>query len=138
MSNALNLLGISRKGGHIAVGEEPVAAAVRSGKSRLILVAQDAADHTFRRARSFSTVGKCAFIKIPYTKDELGTVLGRNVCAMAALTDVRLAQAFVKALGQPEKYAELQADLDARSARVAQRRKEELAHQKNLRHGKHK
>ncbi len=138
MNNALNLLGISRKGGHIAVGEEPVGAAARAGKARLILVAQDAADHTFRRARSFSTAGKCPFIKVPFTKEEMGCVLGRGVCALAALTDVRLAQTFVRALGQPEKYEQIQADLDVRAARVEQRRKEEQAHQRNIRRGKHK
>lgn len=137
-SNSLQLLGLCRKAGAIAVGEEPVGAAARSGKARLILVAEDAADHTFRRAKSFSTVGKCAFIRVPHTKDELGGVLGRGACALAAITDVRLAQSFLRSLNQPEKYAELQADLDRRVARVDQRRQEEQAHQKNIRHGKHK
>ena len=55
---------------------------------------------------------------------------------MAAITDVALARAFVNALGQPEKYAELLADLDRRVERVQQRRREEKAHRNNIKHGK--
>ena len=73
---------------------------------------------------------------LPYTKEELGHACGRAVCAMAAITDVALARAFVNALGQPEKYAELLADLDRRVERVQQRRREEKAHRNNIKHGK--
>ena len=137
-SNALQLLGICNKAGKAAVGEEPVGAAARAGKARLILVASDAAGHTARRAASFSAAGKCACITVPFTREEMGAMLGRQVCALAAITDVCLAQSFVRALNEPEKYADLQADLDRRAERVAQRRQEEQAHQKNLRRGGHR
>ena len=133
-NKALQLLGICRKAGKIAAGEEPVGTEVRAGHARLILVAHDAADRTFRRARSFSETGKCAFIRVPFTREEMGAVLGRQTCALAAITDVCLAQSFVRALGQPEKYADLQADLDRRADRVAQRRREEQIHRKKLQH----
>ena len=42
MNSALHLLGIARKAGRLEVGEEPVAAAVRAGHARLVLVAGDA------------------------------------------------------------------------------------------------
>ena len=41
--NALSLLGLALRGGRLAVGEEPVALAARSGQARLILLASDAA-----------------------------------------------------------------------------------------------
>ena len=50
---ALRLLGLARKARRLEIGEEPVGIACRSGKARLLLVARDAGDHTFRRARSF-------------------------------------------------------------------------------------
>ena len=133
---ALHLLSLAKKGGNIQLGEENTGAACRAGHARLILVASDAADNAFHRARTFSAAGKTTFIRVPFTKEELGRALGRGVCAMAAVTDVSLAQAFVRALDQPEKYEELLADLDRRVRRVQQRRREEKAHRNNIKHGK--
>ena len=75
-------------------------------------------------------------LTLSYSRDELGDALGTTSCAIAAITDVRLAQAFVKTLGDPEKYAELLQDLDVRVKRVEKRRAEEKAHRYNVRHGK--
>ena len=49
---ALNYLGLARRGGNIVYGEETVGAACRASHARLLVLAQDAADNTFRRARS--------------------------------------------------------------------------------------
>ena len=49
---------------------------------------------------------------------------------------VQLALAFVKTLGEPEKYADLLQELDERVKRVEKRRAEEKAHRRNVRHGK--
>ncbi len=54
---------------------------------------------------------------------------------MAALTDVSLALAFVKALDRPEDKA-LLPGLERRAERVRRRRKEEKAHRGNVKHGK--
>lgn len=135
---ALNLLSLARKGGNIQMGEENVGAACRAGHARLILVASDAAENAYNRAKSFTSAKKMAFIRVPYSKEQLGAAMGRGVCAMAAITDVSLALAFVKALDQAEKYATLLLDLDQRVARVKQRRAEEKAHEKNLKNGKKK
>ena len=53
MDRALNYLALARKAGRVELGEEPVGAAARAQKARLILVASDASDHTWRRAKSF-------------------------------------------------------------------------------------
>ena len=133
---ALGLLSLAKKGGNIQLGEENVGAACRAGHARLILVASDAAENAFHRAKTFSLAGKTTFIRTPYTKEELGGAFGRAVCAMAAITDVSLAQAFVKALNQPEKYETLLSDLETRVQRVRKRRQEEKAHRNNVKHGK--
>lgn len=132
---ALGLLSIARKGGNIQLGEEAVGAACRENHARLILLASDAADNTARRAQNFAA-GKAGVIRIPYTRETLGCAVGRAMCAVAALTDVQLARAFVQALGRPEQNAPLLADLDERVRRVRQRRKEERAHGYNVKHGK--
>lgn len=135
-NRSLGLLSLSRKGGNLAIGEEPVGAAARASRARLVLLASDAGGHTVRRAKSFVAGTAQPLITLPFTKDELGDALGVSSCAMAAITDVRLAQAFVKTLGEPEKYAQLLQDLDVRVKRVEKRREEEKAHKRNVRFGK--
>ena len=135
-NRTLGLLSISRKGGNLTVGEEQVGAVARAGRARLLLVASDASDHTVRRARSFVAGTAQPMLIVSFTKDELGQAPGVSSCAIAAITDVRLAQAFVKTLGEPEKYTQLLKDLDVRVQRVEKRREEEKAHRYNVRHGK--
>ncbi|MCI8843382.1 MAG: 50S ribosomal protein L7 [Oscillospiraceae bacterium] len=133
---ALGLLCLAKKGGNLQLGEEGAGAACRAGHARLLLLASDAAGNTQRRAGSFSQGGKIPIRSLPYDKETLGGAFGRAVCAIAALTDVSMALAFVKALGQPEQDRQLLEELERRTERVRQRRKEEQAHRKNLRHGK--
>ena len=52
-SKALGYLSLARKGGLAELGEEPVGAIARAGKAYVILVASDASDHTWRRAKSY-------------------------------------------------------------------------------------
>ena len=136
LDRSLGLLAISRKGGNLMLGEEPVAAATRAKKARLVLLASDAGGHTVRRAKSFVAGTAQPLLTLPYTRDELGDALGTTSCAIAAITDVQLALAFVKTLGEPEKYADLLQELDERVKRVEKRRAEEKAHRRNVRHGK--
>ena len=138
MDRALNYLSLARKAGKLEAGEEPVGAATRAQHARLVMVAKDASDHTWRRAKSFVAGTSQACIRLDYTKDELGAAIGRQELAIAALTDPAMALAFCKALPNPEKYAEEMASLDKRTQRIAQRRREEKAHQRNVRHGKKK
>ena len=136
MDKAMNMLGLARKAGLIELGEEPVGIAARGQKARLVLVAQDAGDHTWRRAKSFVAGTEQLCLKIPYTKDEMGMAIGRTSLAIAAFTDPAMALAFVKALPQPEKYSEELASLEARAQRAKQRQKEAKAHVKNKQMGK--
>lgn len=73
---ALLLLGLARKARKLEIGEEPCGIACRSGKAKLLLIAHDAGDHTFRRARSYCRAGKPPYLCVPFTKDELGDALG--------------------------------------------------------------
>ena len=132
---AAGYLSLARRGRMLEIGEEPVGALCRARKARLVIVASDASDHTFRRVKSFVAGSKQIWMKVDVTKDELGDLIGYSSVAMAAFVDVRMALAFVQALGEPEKHAELLAALEEKSIRAEQRQKEEKAHQKNLRRG---
>ena len=136
MDKALNYLALARKAGRVELGEEPVGAAARANHARLVVVAQDATGHTWRRACSFVAGTEQICVKVPFTKEALGQAIGRSALALAAFTDPALALAFLKALGQPEVYADAIAGLDKRSERIRQRQKEAKAHQRNLRMGR--
>jgi len=138
MDKALNYLALARKAGRVELGEEPAGATARAQKARLIVVAGDATDHTWRRAQSFVAGSEQLCLRVPYTKDELGQAIGRTALALAAFTDPALALGFVKALGDPEKYAPEIASLERRTKRIQQRQKEAKAHEKNVRQGKKK
>lgn len=135
MHKALNYMAIARKGGRIELGEEPVGAAARAVKARLIIVASDASDHTWRRGKSYAAGTDQQCIKVPFTKDELGQAIGRTSLAMAAFTDPALALAFVQALEDP-KLEEVAQNLQDKTQRARQRQSEEKAHQRNKRMGK--
>lgn len=132
-NKALQLVSLARKGRKIEMGEEPVNAATRAIKARLVIVASDASDHALRRVKGFVAGTKQPYLIVPFDKDTLGGAMGTSSCAMAAFTDVRLALAFVKALGEDEKHTELLEDLEQRSKRVKQREQEEKAHRNNVR-----
>ena len=136
MDRALNYMGLARKAGLIELGEEPVGAVARARKARLVVVAQDATDHTWRRAKSFVAGSVQICLKVPYSKDQLGQAIGRSELALAAFTDPALALAFVKALANPEKYAAALESLDRRTKRIHQRQNEAKAHLRNKQRGK--
>ena len=136
--NLLSMLGLCMRGGMLAVGEEPVDAVSRAHQARLLLLAEDAADNTARRVTHFAQAGNCLWIRLPFGKDELGRALGRTSCALLAITDIGFASAFAKRLAQadPARYGETAEKLAVKAARAAQRKAEQLAHEKNLRQGR--
>lgn len=134
----LSLLGLALRGGNLAVGEEPVEAVARARDARVLLVASDAADNTYRRVKHFADAGQCIWLRIPFTKAELGQAVGRSAAAVVAVTDIGLANAVVRKLAQldPVKYDEAAARLELKAKRAAERKAEQLAHEKNVRTGK--
>lgn len=134
MDKALNYLALARKGGRAELGEEPVGGAARAGKAYLIVVASDAGDHTWRRAKSFAAGTDQQCLKLSYTKDELGMAIGRSSLAIAAITDAALALALVQALENPDPtVVEM---LTYKTNRFKRRQQEAKAHQRNVRKGK--
>ncbi len=136
MDKALNYLALARKAGLAELGEEPVGAAARALKAHLILVAADASDHTWRRAKSFAAGTDQQCIRLDAGKEEMGFLVGRTSLAIAAVTDVQLALALVSALGEPERYGKALEILSAKAEKARKRQAEAKAHQRNLRKGK--
>ena len=135
-NRALNYLSLARKAGKAELGEEPVGAAARAGKAYLIVVAQDASDHTWRRAKSFAAGTEQQVLRLKETKDELGLAIGRQSLAIAAITDAAMALAMVKAMEPSEAAAQVKSVLEAKAAKLAKRAQEAKAHQRNVRKGK--
>lgn len=136
MDKALNYLSLARKGGMAELGEEPAGAAARAGKAYLILVAEDASDHTWRRALSFAAGTDQQCVRLPAAKDRMGEATGRQELAIAAITDPSLALALLKALPEPEKFGHQMGVLTEKARKAQQRRAEEKAHRRNVKRGK--
>ena len=136
MDKALNYLALARKAGLAELGEEPVGAITRTGKGYLVVVASDASDHTWRRAKSFVAGTEQQCIRLACTKEELGFVVGRTALAIAAITDPAMALALVNSLGQPEKHAAVIAVLTETAQKMKKRQAEAKAHKRNVRKGK--
>lgn len=138
MNKALNYLALARKGGMAELGEEPVGIAARYGKAYVILVAGDASDHTWRRAKSFAAGTEQQCIRLEVTKEEMGFAVGRSSLAIAAITDVQMALALTKAALPCTGGAEAVEVLTAKAQKAKKRRQEAKAHQRNVRFGKKK
>lgn len=136
MDKALNYLALARKAGLAELGEEPVGGAARAGKAYVILVASDASDHTWRRAKSFAAGTEQQCVRLPWTKDEVGAAIGRDALAMGAITDVSMALALVQSLPQNESNKPALEVLTRKAEKAKKRQQEAKAHQRNLRRGK--
>lgn len=133
----LSLIGLCLRGRNLEVGEEPVEAVARARDARVILLASDAADNTARRVQRFAEMGQCVWMRVPFTKQELGRATGRSAAAVAAITDIGLAVAVTRRLAEldPVKYDEELAKLELKAKRAAERKSEAAQHEKNLRRG---
>ena len=138
MDKALNYLALARKAGRAELGEEPVGAAARALHAHLIVVAGDASDHTWRRAKSYVAGTDQQCIRLPYSKDEVGMAIGRTSLAIAAVTDPALALSLVQSLPQAEKFAAVVAVLEEKVQRQRKRQSEAKAHTRNKKIGKKK
>ena len=133
---ALNYLGIMRKAGACAAGETDCGSSCRAGKAKVLLVASDASENARSRARGFVYGRNIPMVILPYTKADLAGLLGRGATSMIAVTDLGLANAFMKALaadGTDEEYTAVAARLEEKLAGEQRRKKEQQAHERNKR-----
>ena len=135
MDSTLRLLGIACKAGRLAVGEEPVAAAARAHQARVLLLAEDAAANSVRRALHLAEGGRIPAAAVPFSKAELGRAVGRSACAVLAVTEPGLAHAVARRLAalRPEEWGALAEQLAEPARRALERQKEQRRHEKKMR-----
>jgi len=141
MDSIASFLGLTKKAGHLAVGEEPVGAACRARNARIVLTASDAAQNSLRRASHFAQLGgDLPLLTIPLDKETIGNAVGLSSCAMLAVTEIGMAASLVKKLAalDPDQYGAECTRLEVKSGKAMQRRREKSAHERNIAHGKKK
>ena len=129
MREPLGFLGLTKRAGKLAAGEDGVLSALQAGKVRLLLLAADAGENTVRRMELRSQ-GRLPILYLQSDKTALGTALGWEQCAAAAVTDLGMALAF----------AQKMAEYDSRHAPVLEaltEKRDRIAHRKAVKPGKH-
>ena len=132
MDNIASFLGLILRAGRLAVGEEPVLAACMGHKASLLLLAQDAADNTIRRASHYSETGNALCLTLPMNKVQLGEALGRASCAVVAVTEIGFASALTEKLAQldPTSFHDAHEMLRKKAQRAKKRKSPQYARAK--------
>lgn len=135
---ALNLLGLMRKANAVQIGETDTGAAAKAEQAKLILLAADASDNAVNRAKGFVYSRDIPLIKLPFTKDEISSHVGKSGCSMMAISDLGFADALLKILTtiSPGEYDLTAKRIADHLEKEKQRKKEKSAHDNNLRTGK--
>ena len=119
MNNALGLVGLAKRAGKIAIGDEQCSIAVRERKARAIFTASDASDRT----KSWAENTNIPHLSLSETKSELGHLFGRASCAQFALLDIGMAAAVVQKLAANDpSYISIYDLLSAQAQRAAKRK----------------
>ena len=119
-------LGLARRAGRLASGEQAVAMAMVGGAAKAIFLASDAPDKVIRRANSFIAGRRTLLLTLPISKAEFGRAIGKPACSIAAVTDIGLANSVVSSLREadPDRYAEAAELMDKRNTKAQRRRRE--------------
>ena len=129
MDRNLQILGLAKKAGLLAVGAEGTGAAARAGKARVIISASDSSESALRRARYSAEIGRCLHIIVPYSGFELGNVSGRGSPGTVAILDLGLAARFLREIAEtdPEQYGESADMLTRRAQAQAEKKKNTIS-----------
>ena len=91
----LSMLGMAAKAGKIESGEFSTEKAVKGGRGRLVIVAEDASE---KKKKMFTNM--CKYYKVPFvvfgTKEELGHWIGKAYRASICILDEGFAKAVLK------------------------------------------
>ena len=103
-NKALNLLGIARRAGHVAIGFDAVKASVTDGRAQLVLLAVDRSAKTEKELRYTAQDSPCPIHVLAADKETLAHALGlQKPVAVAATDDRGFAAAMLKHLGTDTK-----------------------------------
>ena len=119
----LGMLGLARRAGKLAFGDELVRQLCADHKARCVLVAADAGESTAKKAAVYAARANVPCITLPHGKEELGAAIGKNGCAVCALSDIGMAAAAIgKLAAQHPEYQAVAAQLSEKNVRIQSRR----------------
>ena len=123
-NNLLSLVGLCKRAGKLAAGDDAAAEVIQAHGARLVLLASDAGENVTRRIRRDADESGSVVLSVPFDKAALGRAVGRAESAVLALTDVGLASAVTERLAadDPDRYASAAEKLRLKAKRAAERK----------------
>ena len=119
----LRMLGLARRAGKLAYGDELVREVCFAHKARCVFLAGDAGASTAKKGAFYAEKANVPCVQLPHGKIELGTAVGKSGCAIVAVTDIGLASSAVEKLAsEHEEYAETAKLLSEKNARIQSRK----------------
>lgn len=95
MNKFLSLLGLCKRAGKLAAGEQAAEQAVRRGQAYLLILAEDASQNTKKKFRNSAAYYKLPLAEIEQ-KEALGRAIGAQMRSIIAITE----EGFAKKLKQ--------------------------------------
>lgn len=96
-----SLLGLARRAGKLAIGDEACMKLIRSGRAQLVILARDASENTKKKYGD-----KCAYYKsrlvVTGDRNALGHAVGRSGQVVAAVEDAGFARSISACLENAE------------------------------------
>jgi ribosomal protein L7Ae-like RNA K-turn-binding protein len=93
----MSVLGLAQKAGKIVSGDFAVQGAVKSGKAKLLIIANDASDAT-KKEYQYQAESREITIYYALSKEQLGSAIGKALRAAVAITDNGFIKPLVRAL----------------------------------------
>ena len=119
----LRMLGLARRAGRLAYGDELVREACFDHKTRCVFIAGDAGANAAKKAAFYADKANVPCVTLPHGKLELGSAIGKAGCAMCAVADIGMAVAAVNKLAEQDPaYAEVAQQLSEKNAKIQSRR----------------
>lgn len=119
----LRMLGLARRAGKLAYGDELVREACFDHKTRCVFIAGDAGANAAKKAAFYADKANVPCVTLPHGKLELGSAIGKAGCAMCAVADIGMAAAAVSKLAEQDSaYTEVAQQLAEKNAKIQSRR----------------
>ena len=114
----LRMLGLARRAGKLAYGDELVREACFDHKTRCVFIAGDAGANAAKKAAFYAYKANVPCVTLP-----CGSAIGKAGCAMCAVADIGMAAAAVNKLAEQDPaYAEVAQQLSEKNAKIQSRR----------------
>ena len=119
----LRMLGLARRAGKRANGDELGREACFDHKTRCVFIAGDAGANAAKKAAFYADKANVPCVTLPHGKLELGSAIGKAGCAMCAVADIGMAAAAVNKLAEQDPaYAEVAQQLSEKNVKIQSRR----------------